>query len=145
MIRFVCSKTHLLLIEALYEAKWFLFLRLPMNGGEQTPAAMLRVDRIKLAIYRRNVGVILRPTSSKRRVHGHREGDVIGNSDGFTSSSLVQRDACGQLGNGPACCTHEIVDSYALSLGIELKILFDAELSRLSMLFLSSKQQIDGK
>ena len=118
-----------------------------MNGGEQTPAAMLRVDRIKLAIYRRNVGVILRP-ASKRRVHGHCEGDVIGNSDGFTfssSSSLVQRDACGQLGNGPACCTHEIVDSYALSLGIELKILFDSELSRLSMLFLSSKQQIDGK
>ena len=105
---------------------------------------MLGVDRIKLAIYRRNVGVILRP-ASKRRVHGHCEGDVIGNSNGFISSSLVQRDACGQLGNGPACCTHEIIDSYALSLGIELKISFDSELSRLSMLFVSSKQQIDGK
>jgi hypothetical protein len=63
----------------------------------------------------------------------------------FFALFLVQKDACGQIGSGPACCTHEIMNSYASTLGIELKTLFDTELSHLIRLLSTSKQQIDGK
>jgi hypothetical protein len=58
---------------------------------------------------------------------------------------LVQKDACGQIDSGPACCTDEIMNSYALSLGTELKTLFDNELSHLTKLLSISKEQIEGK
>lgn len=58
---------------------------------------------------------------------------------------LGPKDACGQIGSSPVCCTYDIVNSYAISLGIELKLMADVELNRLTVLLLSSKQQIDGK
>ena len=58
---------------------------------------------------------------------------------------LGPKDACGQIGSSPVCCTYDIVNSYAISLGIELKLMVDVELNRLTVLLLSSKQQIDGK
>ncbi len=68
------------------------------------------------------------------------------NSVCYILSSIVQKDACGQTeSSGPACCTNEIFNSYALSLGTDLKILFDAELNQLKELLESSNKQIDGK
>jgi hypothetical protein len=57
----------------------------------------------------------------------------------------VQKDACGQTGPGPACCTNEIFNSYAISLGTDLKTLFDAELDQLTQLFSMSNREIDSK
>ncbi len=58
---------------------------------------------------------------------------------------LVQKDACGQINSGPACCTYEVMNSYASSLGDELKTLFDSELIHLTRIFSIAKQQTDGK
>jgi hypothetical protein len=58
---------------------------------------------------------------------------------------LVQKDACGQITSGPACCTNEIMNSYASSLGDDLKNLFDSELIHISRIFSIAKQQSDGK
>ena len=58
---------------------------------------------------------------------------------------LVLKDACGQTGSGPTCCTNEIVNSYAMSLGHDLKLLFDAELGQLRGLLASSKGHVDRK
>ncbi|CAF3419703.1 unnamed protein product [Rotaria socialis] len=53
----------------------------------------------------------------------------------------VQTDACGQTKSSPACCTNEIFNSYAFSLAIDLKKLFDAELDHLANgLSLANKQ-----
>ncbi|CAF1209765.1 unnamed protein product [Rotaria sordida] len=60
------------------------------------------------------------------------------------SQYKVQKDACGQIDIGPACCTHEIMNSYATSLGNELKNILDAELNNLTKLLSVSKQQIDS-
>jgi hypothetical protein len=57
----------------------------------------------------------------------------------------VQKDACGKTGSGPACCTNEIFNSYALSLGTDLKTLFDAELDQLTQLLSFSNKEIDSK
>ena len=58
---------------------------------------------------------------------------------------LGPKDGCVQRTSGPVCCTYDILDSYAKSLEIELKLLVDAELNRLSHVLLSSKQQIEGQ
>ncbi len=61
-------------------------------------------------------------------------------------SSLAQKDACGQTGiHGPACCTNEIFNSYAISLGTDLKNLFDIELGQLKDVLTLSNNQIDSK
>ncbi len=57
----------------------------------------------------------------------------------------MQKDACGQTGPGPACCTNEIFNSYAISLGTDLKTLFDAELDQLIQLFSMSTREIDSQ
>ena len=58
---------------------------------------------------------------------------------------LVQRDACGQIGSGPACCTHEIMNSYAMSYGMALQRLVDAEMARVSRLLSASREQVNGE
>ncbi|CAF5012103.1 unnamed protein product [Rotaria sp. Silwood1] len=60
-----------------------------------------------------------------------------------SSQYKVQKDACGQIGIGPACCTHEIINSYATSLTNEFKKILDVELNTLTTLLSKSKQQID--
>ncbi|CAF1103955.1 unnamed protein product [Adineta steineri] len=54
-----------------------------------------------------------------------------------------QKDACGQIGIGPACCTNEILNSYAVPFGTELQALYDTELNHLARTLTKSKQQID--
>ncbi|CAF4777399.1 unnamed protein product [Rotaria sp. Silwood1] len=61
-----------------------------------------------------------------------------------SSQYKVQKDACGQIGIGPACCTHEIINSYATSLTNEFKKILDVELNTLTTLLSKSKQQIDA-
>ncbi|CAF3803762.1 unnamed protein product [Adineta steineri] len=46
------------------------------------------------------------------------------------------------MGSGPACCTNEIFNSYALSLSNDLKILFDDKLSQLPKLLSESNRKI---
>lgn len=59
---------------------------------------------------------------------------------------LAQKDACGLTpSTGPACCTNEVFDSYGLSLGNDLKALFDIELDQLKQLLTISNKQIDRK
>ncbi len=58
---------------------------------------------------------------------------------------IGKRDACGQFGPGSACCTDEILNSYAALLGDDLKRLIDTELIHLSRIFAVAKQQTDGK
>ncbi|CAF1674619.1 unnamed protein product, partial [Adineta ricciae] len=60
-----------------------------------------------------------------------------------SSQYKVQKDACGQLSSGPACCTHEIINTYALSYGTELQKLIDAEFDRFTRSLFLSKEQID--
>ncbi|CAF3338000.1 unnamed protein product [Rotaria sp. Silwood2] len=60
-----------------------------------------------------------------------------------SSQYKVHKDACGQIGIGPACCTHDIMNSYATSLGTKSKNILDAELNNLTMFLSISKQQID--
>ncbi|CAF1101094.1 unnamed protein product [Adineta ricciae] len=60
-----------------------------------------------------------------------------------SSQYKVQKDACGQLSSGPACCTHEIMNTYALSYGTELQKLIDAEFDRFTRSLFLSKEQID--
>jgi len=68
------------------------------------------------------------------------------NSVCYVLFSIAQKDACGQTGNsGPACCTNEIFNSYASSLGADLKILSDAELNQLKKLLEFSNKRINGK
>jgi len=60
--------------------------------------------------------------------------------------SIVQKDACGQIVSGsPACCTNEIFNSYTLSLGTDLKTLFDIELDQLKQVLTLSNEKIEGK
>ena len=56
--------------------------------------------------------------------------------------SIVQKDACGQIGVGPACCTEDIVNSYATPLGAELQSIIDGQLDNLTSLLTTSKQHI---
>jgi hypothetical protein len=58
---------------------------------------------------------------------------------------LGPKDACGQMAARSVCCTYDIMDTYATTLNIELKLSADSELNRLTTVLLSSKQQIDGK
>ena len=58
---------------------------------------------------------------------------------------LVQKDACGHTGPGPACCTNEVVGSYALSLGHDMKRLFDGELNEVKQLLVTSKKHVERK
>ncbi len=58
---------------------------------------------------------------------------------------IVQKDACGQINSGPACCTDEILNSYASSLGDDLKSLSDSELIHITRIFAIAKQQTNGE
>jgi hypothetical protein len=59
---------------------------------------------------------------------------------------LAQKDACGQsILNSPACCTNEIFNSYAITLGNDLKKLSDTKLTELKNLLFASNQEIDCK
>lgn len=58
---------------------------------------------------------------------------------------LVQEDACGQVNSGPACCTNEIMNSYALSLGDDFVKSIDIELVHISRIFAIARQQTDGE
>ncbi|UJR31829.1 hypothetical protein I4U23_019306 [Adineta vaga] len=55
----------------------------------------------------------------------------------------VQKDACGQTGLGPACCTNEIFNSYTITLGKDLKNLFDAELNQIKELLFNTNKRLD--
>ncbi|CAF2076559.1 unnamed protein product [Rotaria magnacalcarata] len=59
-----------------------------------------------------------------------------------SSQYKVQHDACGQIGVGPACCTEDIVNSYATPLGAELQSIIDGQLDNLTSLLTTSKQHI---
>ncbi|CAF2721693.1 unnamed protein product [Rotaria sp. Silwood2] len=57
----------------------------------------------------------------------------------------VQKDACGQTGSGPACCTNEIFNSYAFSLANDLKNLFDTKLDQLTQFLSLSNKKLDNR
>ncbi|CAF3776556.1 unnamed protein product [Rotaria sp. Silwood1] len=58
---------------------------------------------------------------------------------------LVQKDACGQIRSGPACCTNEIFNSYTFSLANDLKNLFDSKLDQLTQFFLLTNKKLDNR
>jgi len=58
---------------------------------------------------------------------------------------IVQKDVCGQINSGIACCTDEILNSYASSLDDDVKSLRDSELIHITRIFAIAKQQTDGE
>lgn len=68
------------------------------------------------------------------------------NEEVFVRVFVAQKDACGhQPSKGPACCTNELFDSYATSLGNELKTLSDKHLNQLKQLMSTSNQATTGR
>ncbi|CAF1392447.1 unnamed protein product [Rotaria sordida] len=57
----------------------------------------------------------------------------------------IQKDACGHTGSSPACCTHEIFNSYAFILANDLKTLLDTKLDQLTQFLSLSKKKLDNR
>lgn len=60
-------------------------------------------------------------------------------------SLIVQKDACGRFGIGPACCTDEIMNSYSKLLSTKLQTILNNQLDELIYSLSISKQEIDRK